>query len=125
MVVDDDLPICEVLASAFADEGWSVQACTRPEDALEIGRQLVADAIVLDLKLPGMSAASFLATYRGQVSASTPVILVSAASDLDREAARLGADGAVAKPFDLDALCETVRRCVEGDLATSGASDGR
>lgn len=52
MVVDDDLPICEVLASAFADEGWSVQTCTRPEDALQIARQRAADAIVLDLRLP-------------------------------------------------------------------------
>lgn len=72
-----------------------------------------------------MSAASFLTIYRRQVSASTPVILVSAASNLGGQAARLGADGVVAKPFDLDLLCETVRRCVEGDLTTSGASDDR
>jgi DNA-binding response OmpR family regulator len=90
-----------------------------------MARQRAADAIVLDLKLTGMSAESFLAAYRGLVCARTPVILVSAASDLAIHAARLGADSVVAKPFDLDALCETVRRCVEGDLVTSGASDGR
>jgi two-component system NtrC family response regulator len=125
LVVDDDLPICDVLATAFADEGWSVQACTNPKDALELAPEWAADAVVLDLKLPGMDAATFLAAYRRQVGAGTPVILVSAASDLVRHAARLGANGVVAKPFDLDALCETVRRCVAQDPVTSGASDGR
>jgi two-component system, OmpR family, response regulator CpxR len=124
LVVDDGLPICDVLATAFTDEGWSVQACTSPKDALEIARQWVADAVVLDLKLPGMDAATFPATYRRDVRADTPVVLVSAASGLDGHAARLGVNGVVAKPFDLDTLCETVRRRVAGGLVTGGASDG-
>jgi two-component system, OmpR family, response regulator CpxR len=125
LVVDDDLPICEVLASAFADEGWSVQTCTRPEDALEPARQWSVDAIVLDLKLPGMGAASFLAAYREQARSSTPVIVLSATSDLVGHAARLGATSALNKPFDIDTLCDTIRRCLVGDFAASGASDGR
>jgi len=125
LVVDDDLPICEVLASVFGDEGWSVEACTRPEDALQLARWWTVDAIVLDLKLPGMDAASFLAGYRQQATPSTPVILISAAPDLAEHAARLGADGALAKPFDLDAVCDTVRRCLVGELARSGAPNGR
>jgi CheY-like chemotaxis protein len=124
LVLDDDLPICEVLDSVFVEEGWSVQACTRPEDALELAHRWAADAIVLDLRFPGMDAASFLAAYRQQIKATTPVILLSAASDLGEHAARLGVDGAVPKPFDLDTLCDTVRRCMAGGLATGSVPDG-
>jgi hypothetical protein len=36
LVVDDDLPICDLLALAFADEGWDVQICTRSQKALDL-----------------------------------------------------------------------------------------
>jgi two-component system OmpR family response regulator len=124
LVVDDDLPICELLACALGDEGWDVRACTHPDDALALAREWAADAIVLDLKLTGMDAASFLDAYRRQVNLRTPVILVSGVTDLAGHAARLGADGMVAKPFDLDTLCETVRRTLTDNFVSSGVRHG-
>jgi len=115
LVVDDEAPICEVLEFAFGDEGWDVQARTCYQDALELSQRWVADVILLDLRMPDMNAESFLAAYRQQVKADIPVILLSAASDLDQHVTRLAANGRVAKPFDIDDLCAIVRKLILQD----------
>jgi len=130
LVVDDDLPICELLELAFADEGWDVQVRTRGQDALDLLEWWTADVILLDLRMPGMDAEAFLSRYRGPepVERAIPVLLLSASSNLDDHAVRLGVSAVVAKPFDVDALCTTVRRVVAEDRdgrACVGGGDGR
>jgi CheY-like chemotaxis protein len=112
LVVDDDLPICELLELAFADEGWEVQIRTRAQEALDLVQRWMADVILLDLRIPEMDAAVFLSHCRQQAERDIPVYLLSASSDLDHHAARLGVNAAVAKPFDVDTLCATVRQLV-------------
>jgi CheY-like chemotaxis protein len=125
--VDDDLPICELLEMAFAEEGWDVQTRTHPREALELLRQWTADVILLDVRMPEMGAETFLARYRQQVKQDIPIILLSASSNLDSQAARLGVSGTVTKPFDIDDLCMTVRQFVPDQMmsAVGGASSGR
>jgi len=125
LVVDDDLPICELLELAFTDEGWDVQVRTRGQDALDLLRRWTADVILLDLRMPEMDAEAFLSRCRGRgsVGRAIPVLLLSASSNLSDHAARLGVSAVVAKPFDVDALFTTIRQVVaEGrdDRALSG-----
>lgn len=70
--------------------------------------------ILLDLRMPEMDAEAFLSRCRSQKPAEreTPVLLLSASSNLDDHAARLGVSAVVAKPFDVDTLCSTVREVV-------------
>src|ERR1044071_9424898 len=114
LIVDDDLPICELLELVFGDEGWDVRVRTRGEDALDLLRRWTADVILLDLRMPEMDAEAFLSRCRGQKPAEReiPVLLLSASSNLDDHAARLGVSAVVAKPFDVDTLCSTVREFV-------------
>ena len=112
LVVDDDLPICELLKLAFADEGWDVQICTRGQEALDLLQRWKADVILLDLRMPEMDAEVFLSRYRRQAERVIPILLLSASSHLDCHAARLGVNAVVAKPFDVDTLCTTVRQVV-------------
>lgn len=119
LVVDDDLPICAVIELALADEGWDVQTCTRGDEALEVLQRRAVDAILLDLVLPDIDAETFLARCRQQGAGDTPVVLVSAAANLEEHAARLGVSGALAKPFDIDDLCALVRQVAPHDRAVS------
>ena len=110
LVVDDDVPICELLEVAFADEGWDVQVRMRSQQALDLLGRWTADVILLDLRMPEMDAETFLARCRGAMHREIPVLLFSASSNLDHHAARLGLRDVVAKPSDIDVLCTTVRR---------------
>jgi two-component system response regulator (stage 0 sporulation protein A) len=87
-----------------------------------------ADLIVLDLKMPDIDAEAFLAAYREKTRRPAPILLTSAASDLDHHAERLGVSGVLAKPFDVDDLCTRVRTLLDrgGILAVGhGGPDGR
>jgi len=128
LVVDDDLPICEIIELALVDDGWDIQTRTRGRDALDLLWTWPADLIVLDLKLPDIDAEAFLATYREKSQPHAAVLLTSAASDLDHHAERLGVNGVLAKPFDMDELCMLVRRLIVrgGAIAEGcGVPDGR
>jgi two-component system, OmpR family, response regulator CpxR len=112
LVVDDDLPTCELIELTLVSEGWDVQTRTCGRDALEVLQQCAVDVILLDLVMPEMDAETFLVMCRQQGAGETPILLVSAASNLDQHAARLGVHGALAKPFDIDDLCASVRQLV-------------
>jgi DNA-binding response OmpR family regulator len=128
LVVDDDLPICELVELALSDEGWDVQTRTHAQDALAFLQQLEVDVILLDLRMPDMDAEASLATWRRQATRDIPILLLSAAPNLPEHATRLGAHSMLAKPFDLDELCMTVRHLVVQGQTVSvadGAPDGR
>jgi DNA-binding response OmpR family regulator len=63
------------------------------------------DIVVLDLKIPGMGGLQVLKLLH--ISSSLPVIAISAAADLGKEALSLGAVDFLQKPFEPD---ELVRR---------------
>jgi two-component system, OmpR family, response regulator len=127
LVVDDDVPTCELLELALADDGWHVQARTCPQAALALLKEWAVDVILLDLIMSEMNAEAFLDACRQQGSGETPILLLSAAPGLDEHAARLGVSGSMAKPFEIDALCTRLRQLVAQVHAASaarGAPDG-
>jgi CheY-like chemotaxis protein len=70
------------------------------------------------LMMPVMDGWAFRAEQRARPGlAGVPVVVVSAARDLERHAAELGAAAAFAKPFALAALIETVARLASGPRA--------
>jgi DNA-binding response OmpR family regulator len=115
LVVDDDAPICEVIELALVDDGWDIQTRTSGREALDLLLQWSADLIVLDLRMADMDAEAFLTSYREKSGQQAPVLLTSAASDLDHHAERLGVSGMLVKPFDLDDLCALVRHLIGRD----------
>ena len=127
LVVDDDSPTCELIELALVDDGWEIQTRTRGQAALQLLVTWPADLIVLDLIMPDMSAEAFLAAYREKTQQPAPILLTSAASDLDHHAERLSVSDVLAKPFDVDDLCTRVRTLLHqgGALAVGyGVSDG-
>jgi len=126
--MDDDLPICELLELAFADEGWDVQICTRGQVALDLMQRWEADVMPLDLRMPELGAVVFLASYRRQAEQVIPVRSLSASSDPDHHGARLGVNAVVAKPFDVNTLCMTYDRSwlrIRWAMPSVGGHDGR
>jgi DNA-binding response OmpR family regulator len=103
LVVEDDADTREVLAAALEHAGYSVTGAVDGIEAQQLLDTAAPDAIVLDLWLPRLDGAAFLARLRHAARhADIPVVVVTAAP-VSTEV-RLGANVVLAKPFDLEAL---------------------
>jgi len=113
LVVDDDALIRDTLATALADEGYSVRVAADGRAALDTLDEWRPDLIVLDLMMPVMDGHAFRAAQRDlDDAADIPVIVLSAAHNVQQRASSMGAAAIFPKPFDLGTLLEAVARNV-------------
>lgn len=105
LVVDDDIPIGNMLEEALTGEGYRVSRAYSGTEALLMLNQGEVDLVLLDLMLPGLSGEEVLPRLDG-----VPVIVVSAKADPDHKADLLwsGAADYVTKPFSLRELLARV-----------------
>lgn len=124
LVVDDDHDILFSLQDALEMEGYRVATAASGREALEALREgLRPDLILLDLMMPDVSGWAFRAWQRSQEEFSDiPVIIVSGQGLSASEVSRLGVNGYLPKPLDLDALLSTVARFVPPERQPGVAS---
>jgi CheY-like chemotaxis protein len=109
LVVDDEPMIRQLVADALQEFGYHVDTAANGAEALEIMRQAVPHAIVLDLMMPRLGGTGFVELLRlNPLIASVPVLLVTAAYGARETAERIGAQAYLTKPFELDRLIELV-----------------
>jgi CheY-like chemotaxis protein len=114
LVVEDNLDIAENLAEILAQEGYACWCAPTADAAV---RRLAAeprppDAILLDLRMPGMTAVDFVSLLKGRPSWSRiPVVLVTAALEADVPP-ELEVDEVIFKPFQLPELLEVLNAVV-------------
>jgi two-component system, OmpR family, response regulator BaeR len=79
--------------------------------ALEFLEAHAPALILLDVRVHGMDAQTFLRRMRARASQPhPPVVLLTALHDIVGLQTELGADSAIAKPFELDTLLSVVER---------------
>ncbi len=106
LIVEDEPAMRRAIERVFARAGWQVFSA---EDGFQAGAMLMAhnpSLMTLDLKMPGMDGFDVLTFTRNQLAHLPLQIMVISAqpqSDLDRAIA-LGANAALAKPFENAAL---------------------
>ena len=116
VIVEDTPEIRELLADVLEEEGYHVLPLADGIRAAETVRQARADAVLLDLALPGKDGRAVLEElYSDPETARVPVIVMSAyLHALDGVSYPLVAR-AVPKPFDLDQLVAEVHALAEGN----------
>ena len=123
ILVDDVQEIRELVAAFLIDEGFSVTACERAEEALDHIAASLPDLLILDGRLPGMSGWQCLELLRAaERTARLPVIVLTAAlSDLSTSDPPDTCTAFLGKPFDLDnlltAACEVTDSCRQQTVA--------
>jgi DNA-binding response OmpR family regulator len=125
--VEDDDRIRLSLAMALEDEGYTVRAAATGEDGLAQQRQCAADAVLLDLMLPGIDGYEFIRELRRMDE--VPVVVISARSDTHDIVAALeaGADDYVVKPVavkEIAARLRAMRRRLRVTGPTAGITVG-
>ncbi len=115
LVVEDE-PDLLLLARRMLEElGYAVIEAPGGEEALELAENQEVDAVLLDLRMPGMDGWAVLDQLRATGTISRlPVIVLSAHADpaAVKRSAELGAKGYVRKPYrvaDLTRALEAVR----------------
>lgn len=108
LVVDDDESIRELISLALEGEGYEVLTAPEGAAAMAMIVESTPDVILLDTRMPVMDGWEFARQYHQQAGVRAPLIVLSAADDPARTAAEIGADGYLAKPFDLDDLSRVV-----------------
>ena len=105
LVVDDDVGVCDLLCEFLTGLGYQVSTVTSGEEALVKAGGDRLDAILLDVRMPGMSGLDVLRRIRALGSAVRVVMLTALEDEaIQQEALRLGANDYVTKPFRLNDL---------------------
>jgi DNA-binding response OmpR family regulator len=104
VLIEDDEGIREVIELALTGAGYRVHLASNGAEALDIVARTTPQLILLDLKMPILDGREFARRYRRSARPPAPLVLLTAAEDPAAEAASIGADAYLAKPFDLDAL---------------------
>lgn len=110
LVVDDDQGIRELVATALSEEGYEVSGAADGAEALDRIADTPPDLILLDMRMPVMDGWEFARLYRSRPAPHAPIVIVTAALDVAKDAKEIGADGFIAKPFQLDELVSLVER---------------
>ena len=111
LVVDDDPAIRDFVGQALEEEGYEVRLAINGQDALSTLLKWQADLIVLDLMMPTMDGWTFRDRQRQiETLANIPVIVMSAARNLNGQSDRLLPAAILPKPFDLDHLLTETER---------------
>jgi len=112
LVVDDDLGILRLLEAFLKDEGYQVKTASNGLEALKRVQEECPQLILLDLGMPIMDGASFVAALRSGGHHNIPIVLMTAAADGKRQAQALRTNGCFNKPLDLDRLLGCIQSIV-------------
>ncbi|AGA31150.1 sigma-54-dependent transcriptional regulator [Singulisphaera acidiphila] len=114
LIVDDEASICWAFREFLTDEGHEVEIAASAEEGLRLANGGGLDAVVLDVRLPGMDGLTAMTRFRERIGA-TPIIVITAFGNLDTAVRAIegGAYDYLVKPFDLDQAGAVIKRALE------------
>jgi DNA-binding NtrC family response regulator len=114
LVVDDDKPQREILEMILSAEGYDVTTTASGEAAIKFAKERRFDLALTDLKMTGMDGIELL-QHLLALDSSIIVILLTAHGTIDsaKEALRRGAYDYLQKPYDKQALLDTINRALD------------
>ena len=108
LVVDDDASIRTFVHEALKDAGYDVTLAANGEQALQDVAGVAPHLILLDVRMPGVDGWQVLDELRSAAGDQTPVVVMTAEYSGQERALASGAQGYLAKPFELDDLLDCV-----------------
>jgi len=115
LVIDDELPIAELLMEALQLGGHQVEITGSGHEGIEMIRQAAFDLVLTDLDMPGMSGWE-VARRVQEIRPGTPVMLVTGWSESisDEQMSAAGVRALVHKPFEIKELLSITNKNIGG-----------
>ena len=113
-IVDDDDSMRSALHGLLQSADLQAQAFASAEEFLNSGQQHQISCLIADIRMPGMSGLELQAQLNAE-RCRIPIIFITAHGDekMRMQALRAGAVEFMAKPFNDEALLESVRAALE------------
>ncbi len=108
LVVDDDEAILEVVADVLRFEGYPVATAIDGAEALDAVERQRPALVLLDMRMPRVDGWAFARAVAAR-GIELRILVMTAARDAAGWAEEIGAQGYLAKPFDIGELLEAVR----------------
>lgn len=126
VVEDDEIFRAWLAAILSAGPGMTVKEFDSGEAFLAAMGDLAPGAVLMDLRMPGMSGLQTFEAYRAR-RADFPTVVVSGDGDIHTavQAMRVGAVNFLVKPFSQEDLFSAINECFERLIAQLRASDAR
>jgi len=122
LVVDDEQKLVDLVRAIMEKEGYNVVEAHNGYQAIEKVRDVLPDAVILDVMMPEMDGFEALKEIRQ--ASNVPVIMLTVqATENDKvRGLELGADDYVAKPFDHRELASRVKAVLRRAALPSSVS---
>jgi len=110
LVVDDERSVGDLLDSFLTATGYQAILASNGEEAIELAKSESPNAIILDVKMPGIDGVETCRRLRKEKHTRfIPIIMVTAFGTTKTEASDAGADDLINKPFNLTDLAVRVK----------------
>jgi two-component system OmpR family response regulator len=118
LVVEDEPDLLRTIAKALREKSYAVDEAMDGSEGLSCAAISRYDAIVLDMMMPVMDGAQFLAKFRKLYT--TPVLILSARDTVANrvDGLNLGADDYLTKPFAMVELFARLQALIRRSLGT-------
>ncbi len=109
LVIEDDRDAASWLMKGLTESGHVADLAVNGEDGLALALESIHDILIVDRMLPKMDGLTIIRTLRAK-GITTPVLILSALSDVDErvKGLRAGGDDYLAKPYSFAELLARV-----------------
>ncbi|TDS56878.1 sigma-54-dependent transcriptional regulator [Myroides indicus] len=114
LVIDDDVPFCEMLKTFLTKKGYNVTNVFKASEAQQSINKECFDIVLTDVRLPDSDGIELLKYIKKQCP-SAQVILMTGYTEIKTavNAMKLGAFDYVAKPINPDEILMTIKQALE------------
>ncbi|TOG51428.1 DNA-binding response regulator [Vibrio parahaemolyticus] len=109
LIVDDDVPLCELLEVVLQDEGYTISSVHCGESALQYMEKTPVDLVLLDVMLPNLNGMQVARRICQRFA--TPILMLTALNDENSmlDGYQTGADQYIGKPFNVAELLMRIK----------------
>lgn len=123
LLIEDERKVASFVARALREKAYAVDIAESGEKGLEMATNTPYDAILLDVRLPGMDGISVCHKLREE-GLETPILMLTARVLVEERVQGLnaGADDYLAKPFALAELEARIRALIRRGFGKSSGT---